>query len=294
MIQTLRTLCAVVLVVLAGLSGCIQAEQACTIFPDGSGKVMMKVAFKKSMLKMMEEMAKGFGGGEGKVDMMSDFSDPEKLMANSEGVAAWSEPRKEEAGEWIRVTTAGYFEDVNKVKIYNNENSPDGQKKRKLSFACKYEKTPAGHVLRVQNETSKDIGKGPGGGQPGADNPELAKAMLEMMKPMLEGLKVAFTVTVPGPIEEATGFMQKKDRTAMVSFDDKLLLTMLQNPEGEEAKKLKALGEQEGGKIAWKENSVGDDEVRAFKKEMAEAKAAWEKLLEEHKKKKAAEKGQDK
>lgn len=268
-----------------GLSGCIQAEQASTLFPDGSGKVTLNVAFKKSMIKMLQEMAKQFGGEEGKVpDPFEEFSNPDKLQENAEGIVAWSTPQKKEDGDWVRLTVSAYFEDINKVKMYNTSQSPTGEPQKKVSFAAKYEKTAAGHVLLLTNEATDEFKKMTEGKAEGGE--ELGKAMIEMMKPMLEGLKITMSITVPGPIEETRGFMEKKDRTASIVIDDKLLLGAMKGPDSEEAKKLKPLSEAKEGKITWKENKVSDEDVAKFKKELADAKAQWAKTLEEHKKKK--------
>lgn len=275
--KPLRALAVAALAVAVAFSGCLQAEQGGSLNPDGSGKLTMKIAIKKSMLKMMEEMAKQFGG-EGKgLDPFEQFTSPEKLAANSEGVAAWVIGKKEDSADWTGVSVTGYFEDINKVKVYTVQQNPTGGEQRTLSFSAKLEKTDAGHVLSLQDESTKEFGKGlPGGGAD--ENPELGKAMLEAMKPMLEGLKVTVSVTVPGPIKEAKGFMETKDRTATSVIDANLIIAAIGNPEGEAAKKMKALSESGGGKITWTENKVTDAELEAFKKDMAAAKEAWAKL----------------
>jgi len=285
----MRSLRAVVLIgaavfVLPALAGCLQFEQAGILLPDGSGKLVMKVGLKKSTLKLIEELARQFGGDAKPSDPLADLGNPSKLQENSEGIVAWSEPKKEEDADWAGATVVGYFEDINKVKIYTQADGPDGQKQKKLSFACKVEKTDAGHVLTLSNDGSEELKKftGPGEGQ---GNEELGKAVLEMMRPMLEGLKVTYSVTVPGPIQEATGFTEKKDRTATIAIDGKAILDAMKDPQGAEAKKLKALGESKGGRIVWRENAVPPADVEAFKKELETAKERWAKILEEHKKK---------
>jgi len=223
-----RALSVLALSALAVPGGCMQMEQGTTLFPDGSGKITMKIAFKKSMLKMLEGFAKGFGADPGAdppaapTDPLQELTNPESLAKNSEGIAAWKIGKKEEEGEWIRLTNVGYFEDVNKVKIYQTQQQPGAPPGEKtLAFAAKYEKTADGYVLRLTDDSRKELGEIPGAGPgaPGAADAELGKAMLEMMKPMLQDLKVTLSITVPGPIQEAQGFLEKKERTAVIAFD---------------------------------------------------------------------------
>ncbi len=302
MSKTSRVLSFLAVAALAAIGGCLQVEQATTLFPDGSGKIVIKMAIKKSMFKMMEGFATPPGGMDpadpdapkaGKPeDPFAELSDVHKLAKNSEGIAAWKVGKKEEDGEWIRISCVGYFEDVNKVKIYNEKQQEEGGTKRELSFSARYEKTEEGHVLTVKDDTRKDLQDMPGlGGDKGAGEgaEAMGKAMLEMMKPLMQDLKVSVTVTVPGPIQEAQGFFEKKDRTATVSLDGKTIFEAAGNPEGETAKKMKSFSQVKESRITWKENQVPADEVEAFKKEMAEAREAWQKALDEAKKKPSKE-----
>jgi hypothetical protein len=294
MIKTARILCALALAALVVPSGCMQVEQGTTLFPDGSGKISMKIAIKKSMLKMIEGFAKQFQGEDPDkkeappANPFDELTNPESLAKNSEGISAWKVGKKEEDADWIRMTNVGYFEDVNKVKIYQANQQPGGPPERTLAFAATFEKTADGYVLTMKDDSRKELQELPGAGGPGG-NEELGKAVLEMMKPMLQDLKVALSITVPGPIQEAKGFVEKKDRTATIAFDGEMMLDVIGNPEGEKAKKLKSLAETKEGKITWTENKTTDAELAAFKKEMEEAKEAWKKTLEEAKKAKTKE-----
>jgi len=300
MLRMARAVGALALATLVGLSGCMQVEQGTTLFPDGSGKITMKIAIKKSMLKMIEGFAKQFGGAEadpdkpkdGKaLDPFEELTSAESLAKNSEGIAAWKVGKKEEDADWIRLTNVGYFEDVNKVKIYQAQQPQPGAPagERTLSFAAKLEKTADGYVLTMKDDTRRELQQIPGQGGPGGENPDLNKAVLEMMKPMFQDLKVALSITVPGPIKEAQGFIEKKDRTATIAFDGETMLDVMANPEGEKAKKLKSLAEAKEGRITWTENQISDADIAAFKKDMEDAKESWKKTLEEAKKKSTKE-----
>jgi hypothetical protein len=90
-----RTLGILILAALASLPGCIQAEEGATLMPDGSGKLTLKFALKKSMMDMIAQLGKA-GGDEKSADPFDQFKDPAKLKTNGEGIVAWGEPRKEE------------------------------------------------------------------------------------------------------------------------------------------------------------------------------------------------------
>lgn len=266
-----------------GLGGCMQMEQETTLFPDGSGKLVMTVGLKKSMIAMIEQMAQQFGAQEGQsTDPFSDVTDPAKLKENAKGIVAWSRPEKKEEGDFVRVKVTGYFEDINKVKVYQTQNSPGQPPERRLAFACKMERTPDGHALTMMNDAGEGLDQlNPGGNAPGGE--ELAKAMIEQMKPMLKGMKVRFAVTVPGKITKSKGFMEHKDRTATISMNGDTVIALMKDPEGEEAKKIKEFSDAGEGKVFWAEHTVPEAEVTAFKAELEKAKKEWATWLEEAK-----------
>ena len=51
-------------------------------------------------------------------------TDPLLLDQSMEGIVAWSKPEMEEADGWVRVTTIGYFKDINKVKVSETKSTP--------------------------------------------------------------------------------------------------------------------------------------------------------------------------
>lgn len=278
-----RVLGLMLLGAITSLPGCIQAEEAATLMPDGSGKLTLRFGLKKSMLEMMTQLGKA-GGDQKETDPFEQFKDTSKLKTNGEGIIAWGEPKKEEDADWVRISIAGYFEDINKVKMYGESNA-GGAGQKKLSFGAKYEKAGDGGKLTMSSELTDDfrkMGAGPGGAN-GAGGEELAKAMIEAMKPMLEGLKISVSVIVPGPVDESGGFLEKKDRTATFSIEGKTMLDAMTDPKGPAAKKLEAFGtaSDKGTAVTWSKTTAGADEIAAFKKEMAAAKASWEKRLKD-------------
>ncbi len=264
------------LIMPVGFVSCVQYEQVSSFFPDGSGKISMSIGMKKSMIEQLEEMAKSMGSEE-EMDPLADYTDPKKLAKNSEGILAWTKPEVKDDGEWIRVSYTGYFADINKVKIYQ-EQDEGGEKTKSLAFACKYEKGEETSTLQLIDDTREAMGED-------LNQPEEDEAMremqIQMMKTMMEGLKIRMAITVPGEVLESSGFMSTEGRICSIEMDADLMIAMMEDPEGEEAKKMKAITDAKEAKITFKNEAPAGEEVDAFKKEMADAKAAWEKLLKD-------------
>jgi hypothetical protein len=160
-------------------------------------------------------------------------------------------------------------------------------------IAFKFKETGGEYELIVTNETLGDMQDempGGGDGDKTEEEKQMQKAMMDMMKPMFAGMKIELSVTVPGEIEEATGFLEKEDRTAKVvlKLDD---VFEAQDENSEIGKKFKKMREEiekhEGSRVTWSENEVSEDDIAEFKKELEKAKEEWKKILEE------AEKGKD-
>jgi hypothetical protein len=257
--------------------GCIQADQETTLYPDGSGKVTIEIGVKKSILKVAQEMAKERGGllkaDASPQDFFKEFESVENLRRSSEGVVAWKTGPQKPDGEWIRASYVAYFEDVNQVRIYSNE-KPGGT--RKLSVAWRLVKTKTGaNALVLTSDVRKELDalsrKDPGRG----GTPELADAMVEMMKPMLQDFKVAMRVTVPGAIEESTGFMEMRGRHAAFVMEGNAVIAATAFPDGPEAKRLKDVANARESRVVWRDSAIGESELAAWKKELAEAKEEW-------------------
>lgn len=257
--------------------GCVQADQAFTIFPDGSGKLTLNVGIKKQMIQMIEDMAKQFGGktpdGRPLKNPFDAFRDPQQLAKDSEGIVAWVPAGYSEAGEWYRATVVGYFEDINKVRLYSTKMGPEGST-RKLSFSARFAKTPSGGTLSLDrfvrdelSEFNQRMGR--------EQNPEAAKATLELMKPVLQDLRVRLSLTVPGAISSAEGFLDVQDRTVSIAFDGDLMIAVATNPEGETARKLQKISQSQASSVTWTAGDVDPVALAAFKDEMAAAKAKW-------------------
>jgi hypothetical protein len=268
----------------AAAAGCFQMEYAATLLPNGSGKIKVAFAMKKSTLDMMRGFAKQFGGEEGP-DPLEQFTDPRQLEKNSEGIVAWSKPEVKTERGWERVTMTAYFEDISKVKIYQTDNTAQGGGERKLLAAFDYtSKADGGGVLIVTNGSMDQMGER----QEEMPDlpPEMRQGMMEMMKPMVQGLKISLSVTVPGEIEETVGFTSKKGSTAAFSMTGDQILEAM-DPESATAKKFRDLRDEaernRGSKVTWPRGAVSEEKAAEFKKELEAAKETWKKLLDEAK-----------
>lgn len=266
----------------AASSGCFQMEYAATLMPDGSGKIKVVFAMKKSTLDMMRGFAKQFGGEESP-DPLAQFTDPKELEKNSEGIVAWSKPVVKTEGGWERVTMTAYFENINKVKIYQADNSPAGDGERRLLASFDYtSEAGGGGTLIVINGSMQEMDERR---QEMPDlPPEMRQGMRDMMKPMVEGLNIVLSVTVPGTVEEAVGFTSKKGPTATFQMTgDEILEAM--DPDSDTAKKFRELREaaERGNrsKVTWRRSEVSAEKAAEFNKELEAAKEAWKKLLDE-------------
>lgn len=257
--------------------GCIQADQETTLYPDGSGKVVIEIGIKKTMLKVAEEMAKQNGLRPGKLsteDLFADYESPEQVQKSTEGVVGWTIGRRREEGDWVRATYTAYFDDVNQLRIYSSKSGPNEE--RKLSVAWRLSKLKNGsNALTLTSDVRRSLDEMTAKQNPKPGSEELAKAMVEMMKPMLQDFKVSLRVTVPGPIREATGFMQSSGRSAAFHMEGNQLIAAAANPGGPEARQFQAVAEARDSRVVWSDVTVGASELNDWKRELAVAKQEW-------------------
>ena len=266
----------VALVFAGGMGGCMQMEHVTTLYPDGSGKLVMTIGRQKSMISIMEQLG---GAPVEAVDVFEDITDPVKLDANARGIVAWSKPKKEEDGDWIRWTTTGYFQDISKVKLYVTMGALGQPKERMLAFSGKMERMEDGHTLIVKNDVGlvlKQLFE--------SAEAERAKTLLAQAKLLFDGMKIRMGVTVPGKVTKAKGFMESKGRTASVNVTLDTITELVNKPGSDVAKKIRAFAEAGEGRVSWTGNDVDEAEITAFKAELEAAKKAWKKRLKKAKK----------
>ncbi|HEX7898505.1 MAG TPA: hypothetical protein VF950_12140 [Planctomycetota bacterium] len=277
----MRVAACLALLALVPLTGCVQGEQAFTLFPDGSGKVVVHVGIKKQVLKMLGEMAKSFGGktpdGMPIEDPFAEFRDPKRLARDSEGIVAWVPGVLKDDGEWIRTRLEGYFEDINKVRLYSVKTGPNGASTRKLSFSARMTSTPDGGTITLGHSVAGEIDELKAR-MAGDESPEATKAALELIKPLLQDLNVKVSLTLPGPVTASKGFLQSEGRTVSLGFDGALMISVATNPQGEAAQRLEAIVRAGESSASWSGSEATAEALALFREEMNGAKASWTKL----------------
>ena len=255
------------------MSGCVKLQEDFVVYPDGSGKVTMTVGISQAFIDKMKDMP---GGGEGFEEETGLSSED---MDNTEGIVAFSKPAREKKDGWQTTTYTAYFEDINKVKFWKKE----GEKK-KLQLAFEFKKDGEGHSLEVDDRFTADENS-----DKMDEMPDEAKAQIwDQVKPMLKGFEIYKAVKMPGTVTSAEGFGTKAGRLASNKVTEEAI------------KSLEDLGKYMKAskrKVVCGKSEVSDADLAAFKKELAEAKAAWPKIreefkAEEEKKKKEKEKSE--
>ncbi len=259
--RTLRTLG--ILASVLAIAGCISDSQAVKLNADGSGTLtsttVMKTAALEKMKKMIEEMAKAFGGAQAQGKPPELFSEDEakgKAAKMGEGVEFVSaEKIKTKDEEGIKATYK--FKDITKLKIKSQPDPPGGgagpglgpQAPQSDPITFKFARQAGGNLLlTVVNPAKKAEAaakEAPPAVPPGAEPP--AEAQLAMMKEMMGGLKMSLTVEVAGRIVKtnsphvsgSTVTILEMDFDKMLGDMDKMKELMAASPKSlEEAKAL--------------------------------------------------------
>lgn len=301
--SAVSTLALLLAVPLAG--GCFKQKQHCTVMPDGSGKATITFGMKKDMVTMMESMGKQMGemGGEGGgPDVASMFNPtPEDLLKSAEGCVAFSEPKREEKDGFVTVSYTCWAEDLNKLKVYEPAGADgpgaaaaEGEEAgpRKVAAAMVFKKDGDGYSLEWKTEGMGKMDEGMKEfSTEGKTEEEKAQAEMVkgMMKGMMEGLEVSILVDMPGQASSPDGFFATEGRTGTfrMTLDDMLDETKMKAMSERMKKLAGASPVLKSGK-----SEVSDDAVKAFRDEMAKAKADWEKRLAAFRAAKSAKAGE--
>lgn len=236
------------------LGGCLKFKQQVQIMPDGAGRIILTLASRET-------------GEDDKLtvaEMMSE--DPDKMAQSFPGIVAMSRPTEVKKDGWNHVTVEFFFEDINKVKLVNED---DGKVMQEFSFR----KEGDGHVLEVKAGGADPLGGVPGAGE-GELPPEVKKQIEEMIKPMLAGFEMRLSVAMPGPVKESGAFREKEGRRAAFALEEKDIAGF------DDFKKFEAL---KSVKIASGPADLPAAEQADFKAAFEKAKAEWPELKKEMK-----------
>ncbi len=160
------------------------------------------------------------------------------LTGAFDGIDAWAEFKTGEEGDSWTVSGLAYFPDINKVRI---KFADDGDA---FSFELK------DASLTVSDPLPTIVGR--------------MKEKAEKVEPLQKGFRFALSITAPGPIASGDG------RKATITIDDKALIEATRD----RTNAAKYLPPKHV--VTWGKSVVTDDEIAAFKKEHAAAKAAWD------------------
>ncbi|MBI2899601.1 MAG: hypothetical protein HYY17_05410 [Planctomycetes bacterium] len=250
-------------VLVCTVAGCVKITEEILVMPDGSGKLVYTFAMNPEF---------GGMGGEAK-DPFDELmnSDPAEFEKNSAGIVAMGRPERAELGGWKGVRITFYFEDINKVRL-----SEDDGKKEKMKFSFK--KDGDGYAFEVVDNQMGEAG----GSEKEPPDEETKKQMEEMFQKMMAGFDYRASVKLPGKVKAVEGYTAKDGRTASISVGEK---------DVKNQKDFKKLGSR---KATCGASEMTDAEVADFKKELEKAKAGWPTLKDEMKKNAEKKKGEEK
>jgi hypothetical protein len=250
-----------VLLALVACTGCLQSEYSTTLFPDGSGKIAIRLAVKKALIEATDTAAD-----------IEHLTDPEKLAGISTGVAAWAVSGPLEQGEWIHFSTVAYFEDINAVSL---------GRKTEIGVPWidfRYETTADGQSLVLMDRIREAVLSRNDDDRSGAGREQTA-AIWQLLKPLAADMRTSFSVTVPGPIVEAPAFLQTSGRQASFVVEGAQLFSWNDDPRAF-ASRLREIAAGPPLRIVWKETTVTAVERVAFQHELAAARDAWRRALD--------------
>jgi hypothetical protein len=215
----------VVLAAAAAAAGCLSADTLIKVTSSGSGTIEQTVMMNANAIDMLAGMSAmgGEAGKSGSADMFSEKSMREAASRMGEGVRyVSSQPVEANGMKGVKALYA--FDDITKLKV---SESPDVQAmsgtpgagsraERQISF--QFAKKGGASLLTVnlpqaaKPDTSKPAQK------PESVPPE-ASAMVDMMKAMMKGLRVAVNVQVDGAITSTNAKYRTGSRVTLLEVD---------------------------------------------------------------------------
>lgn len=225
-----------------GLASCLDQESTLILNPDGSGKVIVTATFDAKSLqtlasKVVEGLSPEAGGTIGadknflsQKDMQEAFLNMAVGVINgSEGVEAWTDCKTQMLPDGrAQVVMRGFFKDANQLSLLGwsgeaeeGNGASEAQQAAKPSFLLKQEgngqsrfRIPAfsaDSASKLKNKLSlKQDKPGPAAEKESAamsaEEKQESLAMLALMEPMLQGLRLKLNIRPAGPIVDAGGF----------------------------------------------------------------------------------------
>ena len=222
--QRSGTALAALLLWVAPLAGCFQAETVVSVAADGSGEIAVTSLLSSEMVEMTRAFADMGEETEGDAETAAPASEPElfpeadlraKAAEMGEGVTfVRSEPVERDGMEGVRAIYA--FTDVSKLKLSLNDGAKSmesaGMEAEGLGaneeppLAFRLEKGKGGNsrlVIHVPPDPKEADGDG-GSSDEAADEPmpEPSDDEIKMIQAMFEGMRFAFIVEPMGTLKE--------------------------------------------------------------------------------------------
>lgn len=229
------------------LPGCLKLKWKVTVYPDSSGKVVVVMGLSKTFAAL------GALADEPDGDSLESLLTANEIIANSTGIV-WGEQEEYTKGGYDYSKVTGYFEDINEVELgaltYSMKTLEDG------SMELSFDDSSIGEEFVGEDN-------------PFSDMEQEMKLVRGMAKMALSAFEISFDFNLPGEVTEAEGLkFEGRDARFTVGIDE--LLEMLEEPELAE----------EGFKGTIRTEPPGDldEEIAAFRKEMAKAIAEAEEV----------------
>jgi hypothetical protein len=225
---------------------CIGADVLIKVKGDGSGTVEKSLTMNPATLA---ELGSGKGGKDPTKltdeELLSGPLNPEALKAEAARMGAGvtfveAKPIREKDKLGVKAVFA--FKDVNTLKVNQKpmaEASPSGKSSPEDDLKFSLTKQGGNAVLKLIAKPMSLKSSGPKPvGTPTAGMDEMAKGMMEMMKPMLKGLRITIAVEVDGSVVKTNSQYASGNRVTYLDLDMGALLA--------DEKALKAFEEAEG------------------------------------------------
>jgi hypothetical protein len=214
------------ILILAGLTGCLDSATVITVKKDGSGTIVETMYMGKAMQDMMAQMMGAMGGTNQSANPNMMLQSVEKYKAKTasmgQGVTFVSakEAKKADGSLGAEVTYA--FTDISKVRMNSDPDmpagdgpgaagtNPDQNKKSPISFQFAKGAAPKLTILMPPQDKSTPTEK-----TPATTTPVKQPSPEEMaeMKKMFDGFRMRLTVKVDGEITKSNAAYVEADST---------------------------------------------------------------------------------
>lgn len=218
------------------LAGCVDVSSTVHLKPDGSGTVTMEQYMSPQMTGMMESMgAMGQAAGAtnapaAKVDALAMFEDTitNEIKGMGEAVTLVKKEACTNALGWKGFKLVCSFKDINKLNLSgmsNMEGQGEGQGEAKPNMSIKFTPGKTAKLVMKEPELPAKPDEAAAAKPEGMD-PE---AMMQMMAPMMAGMRMRMTIEVEGKIVKTNAKYVEGNRVILADISmDKVMA----NPEG--------------------------------------------------------------